>query len=140
MTILFERKQRRWQTNLFDDLPFEKRQEAQWRFGRYCENHKGDPRWTSLYPILIGLARRWAMTTPEERRKVGLMLRATMAGYAGQRKYREQGRIGETHPSQKAGRISVAHRKRAKELKQEAEERERLGLGPKPRTKYLPID
>jgi hypothetical protein len=136
---LFVRQPRCWRKNLFDDLPLERQQEAQRRLGRYYENHRGDSR-RGLRPILIGLARRWAMTTPEERRKVGLTLRATMAGYAVQRKYREQGRTGEKHPSQKAARISVAHRKRARELKQEAEQRECLGLGPKSRTKYLPLD
>jgi hypothetical protein len=136
----FIRQQRRWGNNLFDDLPFEAEQEAQKRLRRYCENHRGNPKWRWLYPILIGLARRWAMTTVEERRKVARTLRATMAGYATQRKYRKQGRTGEKHPSQKAARISVAHRKRARELKQEEEQRERQGLGPKTRTKYLPID
>lgn len=135
----FVRQPRRYRKYLFDDLPFEKQREAQGRLARYCENHRGDSR-RGLLAILIGNARRWTMTTPEERRKLGLTLRATMAGYATQRKYRAQGRTGEKHPSQKAARISVECRNRARELKQEAEQGERQGLGPKPRSKYLPID
>ena len=139
MTPLFERKPQRWRKNLFDDLPFEKQREAQWRLGRYCEKHRGDSR-RGLLAILIGQARRWTMTSPDERSQWGRTMLAKLGGHRVQQMYREQGRIGEKHPSQKAARISVAHRKRAKELKQEAEETERLGLGPKPRTKYLPID
>jgi len=66
-------------------------------------------------------------------------MRAKKGGYAVQQMYRDRGRTGENHPSRKAAKVSVQHRKRTKELKKEAEQRERLGLGPKPRSKYLEI-
>ena len=137
MKILgFARRPRRYKRDLFDDLPLEIRWRAEGWLAEFCRRWKGNlPSWRRA--ILIGRARWLALNPPTS--EWGRAMLARLGGLRVQELYREQGRTGEKHPSHKAARISVAHRKRARELKQEAEQRERLGLGPKPRTAYLPV-
>jgi hypothetical protein len=136
---LFARNPRRWRKNLFDDLPFEKQQEAQRRLGRYCENHRGDSR-RGLLAILIGQARRWALTSQEERSRLGHSLLASRAARALQQKLREQGLSGPDHPfAHRAARISMLRRKSKRKNCEEELERQKLKLPPKTRSKWLPI-
>ena len=58
-------------------------------------------------------------------------MHAKKGGYAVQRRYRQEGRIGPDHPAHKAAHISAERRKKRKQ--------ERLGLLPKPGVWHLPI-
>jgi hypothetical protein len=129
VTPLFERRPRRWRRNLFDDLPFEKQQEAQERLAEYCKNHRGDSR-RGLMPILIGQARRWTMTSPAERSRWGRRMLAKRGGYAVQQLYREQGRTGDQHPAHKAAKISVEHRRKLKKKCEEEQPPQGFPLPP----------
>jgi len=135
MTPLFERRPRRWRKNLFDDLPFEKQQEARQRLSYYLENHRGDSR-RGLLPILIGQARRWTMTSQGERTRWGKSMAGKRGAKALYQKLQSQGLTGNSHPyAHKASRKSVARRKSRKEEK----EGQRFGLPARTRSKLLPI-
>jgi hypothetical protein len=135
MTPLFVRHPRRYREHLFDDLPLEKQEEAQQRLWRYCHEHRGDPR-RGLYPILIGQARRWTMTSQEERSRWGRIMAGKRGAKALYQKLQSQGLTGKNHPyAHKAARKSVARRKNRKE----ETERQRPGLPVKTRCKWLPI-
>jgi hypothetical protein len=139
VTPLFARRPRRYREHLFDDLPLEARQEANWRYWRSCKRWEGNlPGWRRA--ILIGQARRWAMTSEEDRSQWGRTMLAKVGGYAVQLMYREKGRTGEKHPARKAAKISVLHRRWKWKNCEEERQRQKLGLPPKTRSKVLPID
>jgi len=74
----------------FSDLPWEAKMDAQRRLHRYQEKWGFDMNWR--FPILVGQARRWARTSPEERAARCRSMRATKGGLAVQRRYRAEGR------------------------------------------------
>lgn len=63
---------------------------------------------------------------------------AKRRSYAIQDRYRQEGRVGKHHPAHNAARVSRARRQLRAQRENEALERERLGLRPKPRSKLLP--
>lgn len=136
MAPLFKRRPRQYRSQLFDDLPFEAQREAQERLFRYLQKWKRNLR-RGIYPILVGLARRWTMTSQEERSGWGRSMLAKRGGYAIQRLYREQGRTGEKHPAHKAARVSAARRLWRKMDREEEQRRITLGVQPKTRHKVL---
>lgn len=132
----YARQPRRYRKFLFDDLSPEVAHRAEGWFSEFYRCHRDElatKRW--LYPVLIGQARRLAMTTPEERSQWARRMRAKLGGLRVQQLYREQGRTGAAHPAHKAARVSAARRRMRKEEKL----REAMGLPPKPRHKWLPI-
>jgi len=106
----------------FQDLPWDVRQRAHAWLSRLLKRHPHYPRW--LFPILVGQAKRLALMSDEERSAWGRSMQAKQGGYAVQKRYRREGRIGPDHPAHKAAEVSAAQRKWRKQ--------ERLGLPPKP--------
>ena len=113
MTPLFRRRSSTKRTQLFDDLPRDVQLEAIRRYKHMTEKWGRDlPGWRRA--ILIGQAKRWAMTSEEERSQWGRSMLAKRGGYAVQRLYRSQGRTGTKHPVQKAAKESARRRQRQK--------------------------
>jgi hypothetical protein len=136
ITPLFKRQARRCRRHLFDDLPYEARQEAWSRYWRSCQKWGRDlPAWRRA--ILIGQARRWTMTSQEERSQWGRSMLAKRGGYAVQERYRREGRIGAQHPAHKAAKKSVERRKRKLILEQQLSQA--LPASPQTKRKLLPI-
>jgi hypothetical protein len=68
------------------------------------------------------------------------MMLAKRGGYAVQRLYREQGRIGDQHPAHKAAKISVERRKERKmNCEREQQRIKEVPATLKTRHKLLPI-
>jgi hypothetical protein len=78
---------------------------------------------------LVGQAKRLALMSDEERSAWGRSMQAKHGGYAVQRRYWQEGRIGPDHPAHKAAQVSAAQRKWRKQ--------ERLGLLPKPGVRWI---
>jgi len=106
----------------FQDLPWGVRQRAYAWLSRFLKRHPYCPRWR--FAILVGQAKRLALMSDEERSAWGRSMHAKRGGYAVQRRYWHESRIGPDHPAHKAAQVSVAQRKWRKQ--------ERLGLLPKP--------
>ena len=131
---LFSRKLRsRSRESLFDDLPPQQQTIAYEKLSEWLSNRPWEP-WR--YPILIGRARAFARTTPQERRAWALRMQARHGGLAVQQRYRHEGRDTIT----KARAISSLNRKYRREAAKEAERRNQLGLPPPARSKCWPID
>lgn len=80
----------------FQDLPWEVRCRAYGWLHHFCKRWGSDlPRWR--YAILVGQARRLALNPPTP--AWGRSMRAKKGGYAVQRLYRMQGRVGLNHPA-----------------------------------------
>ena len=90
------------------------------------------PRWR--FAILVGQAKRLALNPPTS--DWGRSMLAKRGGYAVQRKYLAEGRIGKRHPAKYAARVRVLKQQRNKRAKTEA----RLGLPITVRGRYLPLD
>lgn len=76
------------------------------------------------WPILQGVAKRLARSTPEELSAWGRRNLARLGGYTVQRLYRREGR----NPTARATHMSKYIRKARKRQREQAEERKRLGL------------
>ena len=63
-----------------------------------------------LFAILVGQAKRLALNPPTS--AWGRSMRAKKGGYAVQRLYQRQGRVGRLHPALCAARVSASRRKR----------------------------
>jgi hypothetical protein len=136
MTPLFKRHPRRHRRHLFDDLPYEAQREASSRYLRSCQKWGRDlPSWRRA--ILIGQARRWTMTSQEERSQWGRSMLAKRGGYAVQQRYRREGRTGDQHPAHKAAKKSVECRKKKRILEQQL--LQALPASPQTRRRLLPI-
>ncbi|HVB32770.1 MAG TPA: hypothetical protein VNJ52_00140 [Patescibacteria group bacterium] len=133
----WKRRPHHSQDRPFEDLPFEAQKRARLRLHIFLQRHHPCPPW--LYPILIGRARFLGQLSSGQLSAWGRSMRAKRYGYASQRKFREEGRVGKWHPAHRASRVSKARRELRKQRKQEAEERQRLDLPPKPRSTLLPL-
>ena len=107
----------------FQDLPWGVRQRAYAWLSRFLKRHPYCPGWR--FAILVGQAKRLALMSDDERSAWGRSMQAKHGGYAVQRRYRQEGRVGPDHPAHKAAEVSAAQRKWRKQ--------EQLGLLPKPR-------
>jgi hypothetical protein len=116
------------QRGYFDEMPFAVQQRASEWLCRLMKRHPYCPGW--LFPILLGQAKRLARMSEEERSAWGRSMHAMRGGYAVQRRYWQEGRIGPDHPAHKAAEVSAAQRKWRKQ--------DRLGLLPKPGVWHLP--
>jgi hypothetical protein len=65
------------------------------------------PRW--LFPIYVGQARRLALNPPTS--SWGHKMLAKRGGFAVQRRYRAEGRAGQSHPAHHAARVSASRRR-----------------------------
>ena len=88
MPPLFKRHARRHRRYLFDDLPREAQWAAEQRLWRYLQKHRGNLK-KGIFPILVGQARRWTMTSQEERSQWGRTMFAKRGGYAVQRLFNQ---------------------------------------------------
>jgi hypothetical protein len=84
----------------FQDLPWGVRQRAYAWLSRFLKRHPYCPRWR--FAILVGQAKRLALMSEEERSAWGRSMLAKRGGYAVQRRYWHEGRIGPDHPAHKA--------------------------------------
>jgi hypothetical protein len=110
----------------FEDLLWEAKQRVQMYLSRFCERWRGDlPRWR--FAILVGQAQRLARMSDEDRSAWGRKMLAKRGGYAVQRRYRAEGRVGKLHPAHHAARVSASKRRWKKTVK----ERERPGVIPR---------
>lgn len=110
----------------FEDLPWEVRNRAYMWLDRLCERWKSDlPRWR--FAILVGQAKRLARMSDDDRSAWGRKMLAKRGGYAVQRRYRAEVRVGKLHPAHHASRVSVSKRRWKKTLK----EREQRGVKPR---------
>jgi len=113
----------------FQDLPWKVRQRAYAWLSRFLKRHPYCPRWR--FAILVGQAKRLALMSDDELSAWGRSMQAKHGGYAVQRRYRQEGRVGPDHPAHKAAEVSAAQRKWRKQ--------ERLSVLPKPGVWRLPI-
>jgi hypothetical protein len=135
MPPLFKRHNRKYERHLFDDLPIKLRWEAERQLARLCDRWRGNlPGWRRA--ILIGRARWLALNPPTS--EWGRSMLAKRGGYAVQKLYRRQGRIGPKHPAHKATVVSVRNRRWRKEKEEAEQKRMALGLPPPTRNKILP--
>lgn len=122
----------------FKDLNWSVRQRAyEWLY-YFCERARRRgyvPGW--LFAIYVGQAKRLAQNPPTY--EWSRWMNAKKGGYAVQRLYRREGRVGRDHPAHKAADVSVSMRKWRKQEREEAERRKRLSLPPKPRVHHLPL-
>jgi hypothetical protein len=86
----------------------------------------------------VGQARRLTRNPPTS--AWGRSMLAKRGGYAVQEKYRREGRTGARHPAVRATAVSASRRRVRKKLREEAEWRKRMGLPPKSRVRWLPLD
>lgn len=108
MAPLFKRRQRK--AKYFGGLPYEVQLEAMRLYRRMSEKWGRDlPGWRRA--ILIGQAKRWAMSSAEERSQWGRSMLAKRGGYAVQNKYRLEGLTGPKHPAHKASSKSANRRR-----------------------------
>jgi len=103
------RHRRRNQRGYFDEMPFAVQQHASEWLAHFLERHPCCPGWR--FPILVGKAKRLALTSEEERSAWGRSMQAKKGGYAVQQRYRWEGRIGLDRPALKAAEVSAAQRK-----------------------------
>ncbi len=110
----------------FEDLPWEVRNRAYALLHKFCERWGRDlPRWR--FAILVGQAKRLARMSDEDRSAWGRNMLAKRGGYAVQRRYQAEGRVGRRHPAHQAARVSAFKRR----WKKTVEERERQGIRPR---------
>ena len=96
----------------FEELSWEEKRRAQMWLHRLCQRWRGDlPQWRRA--ILIGQAKRLALNPPTS--AWGRSMRAKKGGYAVQRKYRMEGRVGEKHPARIAAKIRAKQQAAIKE-------------------------
>jgi hypothetical protein len=88
--------------------------------------------------IYVGQARRLTRNPPTS--AWGRSMLAKRGGYAVQEKYRREGRSGKRHPAHHASGCSASRRRVQKKLREDAEWRKRMGLPPKSRVRWLPLD
>lgn len=125
---LFRRKpQPCGRESLFDDLDPQQEFVAYEKLSEWLSKR---PRERWRYPILIGRARAFARTTPQERRAWALRMQARHGGLAVQLRYAQEGRDTIT----KARAISLLNRKYRCEAAEEAAWRKTQGLPRAPRT------
>lgn len=110
----------------FQDLPWEVRNRAYALLHKFCERWGRDlPRWR--FAILVGQAKRLARMSDDDRSAWGHKMLAKRGGYAVQRKYRAEGRVGKLHPAHHAARVSASKRR----WKRTVKEREQQGIKPR---------
>jgi hypothetical protein len=110
----------------FQDLPWEVRNRAQMLLHRFCERWQGNlPRWR--FAILVGQAKRLARMSDDDRSAWGRKMLAKRGGYAVQRRYQAEGRVGKLHPAHHAARVSASKRR----WKKSAIKREQQGVKPR---------
>jgi|SRR5580704_12812066 hypothetical protein len=117
----------------FHDLPLDIRISATQWLKRFCKKWAGNlPPWR--FAILVGQAKRLALNPPTSSWDRSML--AKRRGLALQRKLRLEGK----HPTAYATRCRVLKQNARKRALAEAEIRERLGLAPSARVKYLPLN
>jgi len=111
----------------FQDLPWDVRNRAHQWLNRFMKRWGRDmPRWR--FAILVGQAKRLALTSAEERSKWGRSMLGKRGGHAVQHRYQIEGR----HPTASAT-LTRIHKQKAKlRADEEAQQRAQLGL-PEPR-------
>ena len=110
----------------FQDLPWEVRNRAYMWLHRLCERWKSDlPRWR--FAILVGQAKRLARMSDDDRSAWGHKMLAKRGGYAVQRRYQAEGKVGKLHPAHLAAAVSASKHR----WKKMVEERKRLGITPR---------
>jgi hypothetical protein len=109
-----------------DELPEPQRSKARYWLSYLVEKRKrkGRPIRAWEWPVLQGVAKRLARSTADELSALGRRMRATLGGYAVQRRYRQEGR----NPTAIATHMSKYIRRYRKRKREEAEKRARLGL------------
>jgi hypothetical protein len=122
-----QHQRRRNRHGYFDELPFAVQLRASEWLSDFLTRHPDCPRW--LFPILVGQAKRLARMSDQELSTWGRSMMAKQGGYAVQRRYGAEGRIGPDHPAHKAAQVSAVQRKWRKQ--------ERRGLLPKPGAYHL---
>jgi hypothetical protein len=123
-----------------EDLPEPYRSDArEWfhRIVRKRQSHGKPTREPWLRAILIGQAKRLALNPPTS--AWGRSMLAKRGGHAVQHQYVLQGRTGNRHPAHRAAQVSASRRKWRAQQRAEKQQRDRLGLPPKPRWKHLPL-
>jgi hypothetical protein len=111
----------------FTDLPWETRQRAYEWLNKFVTRRKARfghvPLW--LFAIYVGQAKRLALNPPTV--AWGRRMLAKRGGYAVQRRYRAEGRVGKLHPAHYAARVSASKRRWNKTV----EERQQQGIRPR---------
>jgi hypothetical protein len=101
----------------FEDLPWEVRNRAYQWLHRLMQKGRAErgsiPRW--LFPIYVGQARRLALNPPTS--AWGRSMRAKKGGYAVQRLYRMQERVGLNHPARLAAQSRAKRQAAVKEMR-----------------------
>src|SRR5215472_4635544 len=112
----------RGRNGYFTDLPWEARQRADMWLHRFRQRWGRDlPRWR--FAILVGQARRLALTSTDERAAWGRSMLAKRGGYAVQQQYQLHSRTGDRHPAHRAARLSASRLKWKKDSERDAEQR-----------------
>jgi hypothetical protein len=122
-----------------DDLPEPLRTRAWDWYGYFLARRRAEGKTTpqTTQAILMGVAKRLSKTSAAERSDWGRRMLARLGGLRVQQMYREQGRVGRSHPAVKAAAKSVQRRRQRKQKAEEEYQRQSLGLPPKPRSKWL---
>jgi len=113
----------------FQDLPWKVRQRAYAWLSRFLKRHPYCPSWR--FAILVGQAKRLALMSDDELSAWGRSMHAKRGGYAVQRRYWHEGRIGPDHPAHAASQASAATAEIAKVRA--------AGAAAKPGVWHLPI-
>jgi hypothetical protein len=113
----------------FEDLSWEERQKAYGWLDKFMRRRKARYGHVSpwLFAIYVGQAKRLARMSPEELSTWGRRSLAKRGGYAVQRRYASEGKVGRTHPAHLAAAVSASRRR----WKKSVEERRRLGIAPR---------
>lgn len=111
-----------------DDLPEPLRSAARDWYARLVHNRMalGKPTPQTTLALLAGQAKRLALNPPTS--AWGRSVRAKRGGYAVQRRYRAEGRVGRLHPAHLAAAVSASRRKWRKKSQRDEQERQRLCL------------
>ncbi len=111
----------------FEDLPWDVRQLAYSWLHKFVTRRKARfgsvPRW--LFAIYVGQAKRLAVNPPTA--AWGRSMLSRRGGYAVQRRYQIEGRVGKLHPAHHAARVSASKRRWQKTVT----EREQQGIKPR---------
>jgi hypothetical protein len=95
----------------FQDLSWDVRQRAYAWLNKFVTRRRARfgyvPRW--LFAIYVGLAKRLALNPPTS--AWGHKMLAKRGGYAVQRRYRAEGRVGKLHPAHHAALVSASRRR-----------------------------
>src|ERR1700751_3379868 len=108
-----------------DDLPEPLRSRAWDWYGYFLARRRaeGKPTPQTTQAILMGVAKRLAKTTPEERTRWARKMLGRLGGLHVQQMYRERGRVGALHPAIRAGKKSVQCRRQQKQKAEEEYQR-----------------